>query len=85
MSASKYPRRKNSLRKPGWDYRYPAYYFVTFCTFQRLCLFEDSSIKIALDNLWQEIPTWECSKHVILDEWVVMPRLNSCFVPVCLS
>ncbi|MEM8862941.1 MAG: transposase [Chloroflexota bacterium] len=74
MSTSNYRKRKNSLRKPDWDYRFPAYYFVTFCTFQRICFFEDAEIKKALDDLWQQIPTWPQAKHVVLDRWVVMPN-----------
>ncbi len=74
MSASNYRKRKNSLRKPGWDYRFPAYYFVTFCTFQRICYFEDPIVKQELDNLWLQIPSWPGAKHVKLDKWVVMPN-----------
>ncbi len=74
MSTSNYRKRKNSLRKPGWDYRFPAYYFVTFCTFQRICYFENPIIKQALDDLWRQIPTWPGAKHVVLDKWVVMPN-----------
>ena len=74
MSASKHPKRKNSLRKPGWDYRFPAYYFVTFCTFQRICYFEDPVVKQTLGDLWIQIPNWERSGHVILDRWVIMPN-----------
>lgn len=62
------------MRKPGWDYRFPAFYFVTFCTYQRICYFEDQILKQALDDLWTQIPTWDQSGHVVLDCWVVMPN-----------
>ena len=73
-------QRKNSLRKPGYDYRMPGYYFVTIDTYEKECLFGDvQNGKMILNepgtvasHHWLQIP-----KHhptVQLDEYIVMPN-----------
>jgi len=70
---------KNSLRKPGYDYRLPGYYMVTINTYHKQPLFgkidEDRLIATQLGqitrNIWNEIPQHEPT--VKLDEFVLMP------------
>lgn len=71
---SKQPRRKNSIRRPNWDYRTPAFYFVTICTFQRLHYFDSPSMKLLAETLWRQLPTFDACDHIKLDAWVVMPN-----------
>jgi REP element-mobilizing transposase RayT len=65
---------RQSIRLQGWDYTTPGAYFITICTYQRACLFEDSRLRDLAENGWRNIPTQPHAKHVILDEWVVMPN-----------
>lgn len=71
---------RTSMRYPGYDYSLPGHYFITICVQDRECLFGEiendemklSEIgKIALKK-WFEIPLH--FKHVILDEFMVMPN-----------
>ncbi len=66
--------RRNSLRLDGWDYRNAGYYFVTFCTHKRVCLFETDGVKTYLTETWEQIPTWKNMDAIVLDEFVVMPN-----------
>jgi REP element-mobilizing transposase RayT len=69
------PRRnRRSIRLPGWDYRSAAFYFITICTNQRLTLFSDPRLYEIAANTWAYIPQQDHARHVVLDEWVVMPN-----------
>ena len=72
MKRSKPNRR--SIRLPGWDYRGVGFYFVTICTHQRICLFDDPDLHEIAANAWRYIPEQPHASHVALDEWVVMPN-----------
>ena len=72
MKQSKSKRR--SIRLPGWDYRNAGFYFVTICTHQRTCLFDDPKLHEIAANAWLYIPQQPHAQHVALDEWVVMPN-----------
>lgn len=65
---------RRSIRLQGWNYTTPGAYFITICTYQRACLFEDSRLRDLAENGWQNIPAQPHAKHVFLDEWVVMPN-----------
>lgn len=65
---------RQSIRLPGWDYRTAAYYFVTFCTHQRQCLFDDPRLHEIAQNAWDYIPQQPHGRHVALDERVIMPN-----------
>ena len=67
-------RRRRSLRLPGWDYRAPAYYFVTICTYRRQTLFDDTTLRDTVALTWRLIPTQPHARGWLLDEWVVMPN-----------
>ena len=74
-----YPRRRNSLRYPGYDYAQPGAVFVTVCTAGKQRLFgsvEDgqmihspSGAMVAIR--WQAIP--DRFPDVDIDAFVVMP------------
>lgn len=65
---------RQSIRLKNWDYRVPAYYFVTICTYGREKIFENEQFKeIAVSGLLN-LPTKKCTQHIVLDEWVVMPN-----------
>jgi putative transposase len=74
MAARFDPNRhhRRSIRLPGYDYRSAGAYFVTFCTHQRVLLFEDLVLWRVAEAHWQRIPRH--FPHVELDAWVVMPN-----------
>ena len=73
------PKRRNSLRYPGYDYSQPGCIFVTLCTHQRQTLFGriiDSEMLISpvgehARDLWYRLP--EQYEGVIVDTFVIMP------------
>ena len=69
-----FKRRRKSIRLKNWDYASPATYFVTICTKHREYLFDDLRFREIAENAWQYIPKQPHARHVILDEWVVMPN-----------
>lgn len=80
MKLYKNKYRTDSIRLKGWDYRTPAWYFVTVCTQNRKHFFGEicngimglSQIgNIAYLN-WVAIP--DHFGHVKLGEWIVMPN-----------
>jgi REP element-mobilizing transposase RayT len=69
------PRRnRRSIRLQGWDYRSAAFYFITICTYQRLTIFDDPRLYEIAAQAWGYIPEQDHARHVVLDEWVVMPN-----------
>lgn len=67
------PNRR-SIRLPDWDYRNVGVYFVTICTHQRRCIFDDPNLHEIAANAWTYIPNQPHAQHVALDNWVVMPN-----------
>jgi putative transposase len=67
-------RQRRTIRLPDWDYRTSAYYFITFCTYQRQNIFEDPRLFEIANNAWQYIPQQPHARHVELDESVIMPN-----------
>lgn len=73
------PRRRNSLRYPGYDYATPGVVFVTFCTHNRQHLFgavSDSNMRLSqygemLGERWRAIP--RRFSGVKIDEYIIMP------------
>jgi putative transposase len=63
---------RRSIRLPGYDYTTPGAYFVTLCTQNRECLFDDPVLRAVVETYWQAIPRY--TPHVVLDAWVVMPN-----------
>ncbi|MGC8787350.1 MAG: transposase [Anaerolineae bacterium] len=63
---------RRSIRLPGYDYTQPGAYFVTICTQNRECLFDDPVLRAVVETCWQAIPRH--IPQVKLDAWVVMPN-----------
>ena len=68
------PTRKNTMRLTGWDYRNGGCYFITFCTYKRICILGEPAIIREIMKIIKEVPKWNGSKHVSIIEWVVMPN-----------
>lgn len=66
--------QRRSIRLPDWDYRSPAFYFVTICTYQRQNLFENPAYQEIAVHALARVPEHEHARHVMVDEWVVMPN-----------
>jgi len=65
---------RRSIRLRSWDYTSPGAYFITICTHERECLFDDGRFHAIAENAWRNIPNHDHAQHVVLDEWVVMPN-----------
>jgi hypothetical protein len=71
---------RQSIRLRGYDYTQQGAYFVTICTYERVCLFGDvmngvlqfSRFGEIAIRCWQAIP--EHFQDVHLDEFIVMPN-----------
>ena len=63
---------RRSIRLPGYDYSQSGAYFVTICTQNGECLFDDPVLRRVAETLWQQIPSH--SSQVSLDASVVMPN-----------
>ena len=71
--------RVDSIRLKNWDYRSPAYYFVTICTRNHVCFFGEvlegevklTSLGMVALKSWHQIP--HHFPHVKLDAFTVMP------------
>ncbi len=76
MDDQKYPRRKNSLRKPGWDYRNGGCYFITFCTYKRICYFElgNKEVHQIIEKIVARLPFFRGSWNIEVVDWVLMPN-----------
>ncbi|MCP4428799.1 MAG: transposase [Chloroflexi bacterium] len=66
--------RRRSIRLKGWDYRSPAFYFVTICAHQRQYLFDDPAFYNIAANALRRISEQPHAEHVRLDESIVMPN-----------
>jgi REP element-mobilizing transposase RayT len=65
---------RRSIRLKGWDYRSPAFYFVTICTHQRENLFENPVYYEIAMNALLHVPEQPHAQHVRLDESIIMPN-----------
>ena len=63
---------RRSIRLRGWDYTSPGAYFVTLCTHNGQCLFEDERFRQIAEEEWQR--TAIIRPYVQLDEFVIMPN-----------
>lgn len=64
---------RSSIRLKGFDYSRAGVYFVTICTWDRGCYFEEyPQLKEILENQWRILP--ERFEGVALDEYVIMPN-----------
>ena len=63
---------RQSIRLKGYDYTQANAYFVTVCTRDRECLFDDPVLRRITEECWLYLP---CHfPNVVLDEWVLMPN-----------
>jgi REP element-mobilizing transposase RayT len=73
---SKYIRR--SIRLKGYDYSQPDAYFITICTFQKICLFGDIVAGEVHLNPFGIIASWELARlpqrfpYMIIDEAIII-------------
>jgi REP element-mobilizing transposase RayT len=72
--------RRQSIRKPDWDYSGPGRYFVTVCSFNRELIFgdiEDGAVRLSeivniVEQSWLEIA--DANPTVQLDAHILMPN-----------
>lgn len=65
-------RRYLSLRLLTHNYRQAGFYFVTICTFQRRCLFDNDHPVSLVNEEWHHLNTR--FPMIVLDAFVVMPN-----------
>jgi len=65
-------QRRRSLRLQAYDYRQPGAYFLTICSFDRICLFDDSRFRTIVEEVWQHVTTRRRGRRS--DMFVVMPN-----------
>ena len=63
---------RRSIRLKGYDYTQVGAYFVTICTDNRECLFDEIVLRRVVETYWRTLP--QHFPNVVLDEWVVMPN-----------
>lgn len=64
---------RRSIRLKNYDYSSDGGYFITICTQNRECVFEQFSVlKNIVDAQWRNIP--DRFKNVSLDEYIIMPN-----------
>jgi len=74
------PSYRSQRRLPGWNYAAPGLYFVTICTNNRQCFFEDVADgemhlnKLGAIKKEEILKTSEIRGNVLVDSWVVMPN-----------
>jgi REP element-mobilizing transposase RayT len=62
---------RRSVRLAGFDYRHPGAYFVTVCTYERRCIFEDADLKAVPEEVWHTVIG---ASGGFIDDFVVMPN-----------
>jgi len=62
---------RRSIRVPAYDYASAGAYFVTICTRQKVCVFEDPLLKRIAEQVWQTVAA--TNDHGV-DEFVIMPN-----------
>jgi putative transposase len=72
MSSDQPRGHRRSIRLPGYDYTQPGAYFVTICTQDGECLFDDPVLRRVAETMWQRIPSH--FGQVSVDASVVMPN-----------
>jgi REP element-mobilizing transposase RayT len=73
---------RRSIRLKGYDYAKNGAYFLTLCTAERTCYFEQFQqlVKIVKEH-WQNIP--DRFPHVVLDDYVIMPNHFHGIIVLC--
>jgi REP element-mobilizing transposase RayT len=65
-------RDRKSVRLRHYDYRSTGAYFVTICSYQRACIFEDERLRRIVEHAWWSVMASRMSRR----EWdfIVMPN-----------
>ena len=63
---------RRSIRLKDYDYLQDGYYYLTICTQNRQCLFENDSVKQMIYKWWNELSVK--FKNIELDEFIIMPN-----------
>jgi len=63
---------RRSVRLPAYDYTQASAYFITICTHDRACIFDDPAIELVLQRIWAR--TVGRGRYPGKDEFVVMPN-----------
>ncbi len=63
---------RRSIRLKGYDYSQDGAYFVTICTHDETCLFDDPDLRRIVAECWLAIP--DHFPFIELDCWVIMPN-----------
>jgi REP-associated tyrosine transposase len=62
---------RRSIRLRDYDYRAAGAYFVTVCTHERQCIFEDAELKSVAEEVWRAV-VGACGGFI--DDFIVMPN-----------
>ncbi len=72
MSYDPSQHHRRSIRLPHYDYRQEGAYFVTICTFDRACIFDDARLREIATWAWRRV-VW-LGRGRIADEFIIMPN-----------
>ncbi len=73
---------RRSIRLKNYDYSLDGAYFVTLCTFDRGCYFEQfEQLRLIVEDRWHGIT--ERFSAVMLDEYVIMPNHFHGIIIIC--
>jgi putative transposase len=77
-----YIHHRRSIRLKDFDYSRDGAFFVTMCTFDRGCYFEEhKQLRHIINDQWNKIP--DRFPHVSLDEYVIMPNHFHGILVIC--
>jgi REP element-mobilizing transposase RayT len=62
---------RRTIRLAHFDYRTDGAYFVTVCTYERLCIFDDPGLKATAEEVWRTVTRPDGG---LVDEFVIMPN-----------
>lgn len=75
---------RRSIRLKGYDYAQAGTYFITICSYQRVCIFgeieegqfQSSAVGLVVKRIWENLPSHYT--HLKLDAFVVMLMFTGC-------
>jgi putative transposase len=72
MKYDPFKLHRRSIRLQGYDYAQVGAYFITICTLNRECTFDNVVLRHIAESYWRAIPRH--FPNIVLDEWIVMPN-----------
>ncbi len=72
MTYNPHAHHRRSIRLPACDYRQAGAYFVTICTHERACIFDDAGLAAMVEKVWRWTTKPTCG--LADGEFVVMPN-----------